>query len=76
MNYTLAEPQRFGAIDDAELRAEIREDDLTYLEGCNYLVIDQGDHFSGSVNQDAAAGFVVRGVIPTWSVSLFWATAP
>ena len=50
MNYTLAEPQRFfGAIDDAELRAEIREEDLTHLEGCNYLVNDQGNHFSGSV---------------------------
>ena len=38
---------------DADLRAEIREDDLTHLEGCNYLVRDQGDHFSGSVEPGA-----------------------
>ena len=50
MNFTLAEPRRFfGAIDDPELRAQIRQDDLTHLEGCNYLVSDQGNHFSGSV---------------------------
>ena len=50
MNYTLADPQRFfGSIDDPDLRAQICEEDLSHLNGCNYLVIDQGDHFSGSV---------------------------
>ena len=69
MNYTLTEPQRFFcAIDDADLR-EIREDDLTYLE-MQLPGKGSGRHFEAASNQMPLQGSS-RGVIPTWSASLF-----
>lgn len=50
LNQALQDEQRFwGAVDDAEKRAAIRPQDLRLLEGCTYLVREQGDGFVGEV---------------------------
>ena len=50
LNFTISEPQRFfGAIDDPERRSQIKAEDLSYLEGCNYIVKAHQTHFSGQV---------------------------
>ena len=49
-NQALADDQRFwGAVDDAERRAQIQPSDLLPLEGCAYVVREQGDGFVGEV---------------------------
>ena len=50
LNFTIRDAQRFGgAVDDPERIAEIREEDLTLLEGCTYLVKPAGNGFEGEV---------------------------
>ncbi|MCH9714613.1 MAG: chromophore lyase CpcT/CpeT [Cyanobacteria bacterium] len=49
-NQALIDDQRFwGAIDQPERLAEIQAHDLRPLEGCAYLVREQGDGFVGEV---------------------------
>ncbi|MCS5707262.1 MAG: chromophore lyase CpcT/CpeT [Cyanobacteriota bacterium] len=49
-NQALADDQRFwGAVDDAERRAQIQASDLLPLNGCAYLVREDGDGFVGEV---------------------------
>ena len=49
-NQALVDDQRFwGAVDNAELRQSIQPGDLRPLEGCDYLVREQGDGFVGEV---------------------------
>ena len=49
-NQALVYDQRFrGAVDNAELRQSIQPGDLRPLEGCDYLVREQGDGFVGEV---------------------------
>jgi hypothetical protein len=49
-NQALVDDQRFwGAIDNAELRSQIQPADLRPLEGCAYVVREQGDGFVGEV---------------------------
>jgi hypothetical protein len=49
-NQALVDDQRFwGAVDNAELRQSIQPNDLLPLEGCDYLVREQGDGFVGEV---------------------------
>ena len=49
-NQALVDDQRFwGAVDNAELRQRIQPNDLQPLEGCAYLVREQGDGFVGEV---------------------------
>lgn len=49
-NQALTDDQRFwGAIDDPERRHQIQPSDLRPLEGCAYLVREQGDGFVGEV---------------------------
>ena len=49
-NHALRDEQRFwGAIDDAERRAQISADDLRLLEGCSYVVRSDGEGFVGEV---------------------------
>ncbi len=49
-NQALHDEQRFwGAVDDAEKRAAITAADLRLLEGCTYVVREQGDGFVGEV---------------------------
>ena len=50
LNFAIRDDRRFwGAIDDAERRAQIKEDDLTLLEGCTYLVQESDNGFRGAV---------------------------
>jgi hypothetical protein len=49
-NYALHDEQRFwGAIDDEARRHQIQESDLRLLNGCNYVVREQGAGFIGEV---------------------------
>lgn len=49
-NQALADDQRFwGAVDNDELRAQIQSADLLPLEGCAYVVREEGDGFVGEV---------------------------
>lgn len=49
-NQALHDEQRFwGAIDDAAKREAIRSDDMRLLEGCTYMVRENGDGFIGEV---------------------------
>jgi hypothetical protein len=49
-NQALVDDQRFwGAIDNAELRSQIQPGDLRPLQGCAYVVREQGDGFVGEV---------------------------
>lgn len=49
-NRALTDEQRFwGAVDDAPLRARIQASDLLPLEGCAYVVREEGDGFVGEV---------------------------
>jgi hypothetical protein len=49
-NQALVDDQRFwGAVDNAELRQSIQPSDLRPLEGCAYVVREQGDGFVGEV---------------------------
>ena len=49
-NQALANDQRFwGAVDNGELRAQIQSADLRPLEGCAYVVREEGDGFVGEV---------------------------
>ncbi len=49
-NQALRDEQRFwGAVNDEAKRAAISADDLLPLEGCTYLVREQGDGFVGEV---------------------------
>jgi hypothetical protein len=49
-NQALASDERFwGAVEDSERRQRIRPDDLLPLEGCAYVVREQGDGFVGEV---------------------------
>lgn len=49
-NQALIDEQRFwGAVDDQALRAQIQSTDLRPLEGCAYLVREEGDGFIGEV---------------------------
>ena len=49
-NHALHNAERFwGAVEDADKRAAITPDDLQILEGCTYLVREQGEGFSGEV---------------------------
>jgi hypothetical protein len=49
-NQTLQAEERFwGAVEDVEKRAAIQADDLRLLEGCTYLVREQGEGFVGEV---------------------------
>jgi hypothetical protein len=49
-NQALHDDQRFwGAVDDADLRARIQTEDLRPLEGCAYVVREEGSGFVGEV---------------------------
>jgi hypothetical protein len=49
-NQALVNDQRFwGAVDDAELRNQIQPADLRLLEGCAYVVKEDGNGFVGEV---------------------------
>jgi hypothetical protein len=49
-NQALRDEQRFwGAVDDGAKRAAISAEDLLPLQGCTYLVREQGDGFVGEV---------------------------
>ena len=49
-NLALVDERRFwGAVDHAELRQQIQTSDLKPLEGCAYLVREEGDGFIGEV---------------------------
>jgi hypothetical protein len=49
-NHALHEERRFwGAVNDPSLMATIREDDLRFLDGCSYVVRQEGDGFVGEV---------------------------
>lgn len=49
-NQALADDQRFwGAVDNDALRAQIQSSDLLPLEGCAYVVREEGDGFVGEV---------------------------
>lgn len=49
-NQALADDQRFwGAVEDAERRLQIQPCDLLPLEGCAYMVREEGDGFVGEV---------------------------
>jgi len=49
-NQALLEEQRFwGAVEDADKRAAIQTQDLRLLEGCTYVVREEGDGFVGEV---------------------------
>ncbi|MCP9851172.1 chromophore lyase CpcT/CpeT [Cyanobium sp. Morenito 9A2] len=49
-NKALHDDQRFwGGVDDAERRAAIAESDLKVLEGCNYVVRETPEGFTGEV---------------------------
>jgi hypothetical protein len=49
-NQALHEEQRFwGAVEDPERRASIRPQDLRLLEGCTYVVRENGEGFVGEV---------------------------
>jgi hypothetical protein len=49
-NQALVNDQRFwGAVDDAERRSQIQASDLRPLEGCAYLVQEDGEGFVGEV---------------------------
>jgi hypothetical protein len=49
-NQAIANDQRFwGAVEDRALRQRIATDDLLPLEGCTYLVREQGEGFVGEV---------------------------
>jgi len=49
-NQAIRDDQRFwGAIDNAELRAQITAADLTPLEGCAYVVEETPEGFKGEV---------------------------
>lgn len=49
-NQALVNDQRFwGAVDDAQLRNQIQPEDLRPLEGCAYVVKEEGDGFVGEV---------------------------
>jgi hypothetical protein len=49
-NQALADDQRFwGAVDNDELRAQIQSADLLPLEGCAYVVREEGNGFVGEV---------------------------
>jgi len=49
-NYALHDEQRFwGAIDDPERRDQIAPGDLRLLEGCSYVVNEDGSGFIGQV---------------------------
>ena len=50
LNQSLHDEQRFwGSIDDASKRDAIRAEDICLLEGCTYVVQEQGDGFRGEV---------------------------
>ncbi len=50
LNQSLHDDQRFwGAVEDADKRAAITADDLHTLEGCTYVVREQGEGFVGEV---------------------------
>jgi hypothetical protein len=49
-NQAIHDDQRFwGAVDDADKRAQIGSDDLRLLEGCTYVVEERGNGFIGEV---------------------------
>jgi hypothetical protein len=49
-NQALADDQRFwGAVDNSELRDSIQRSDLRPLEGCAYVVREEGEGFVGEV---------------------------
>ena len=49
-NQALVDDQRFwGAVDNAQLRQSIQTGDLRPLDGCAYVVREQGDGFVGEV---------------------------
>jgi hypothetical protein len=49
-NQSLVDDQRFwGAVEDAERRSLIQAEDLRPLEGCAYVVREEGDGFVGEV---------------------------
>ena len=49
-NQALVDDQRFwGAVDDHERRSQIQSSDLLPLEGCAYVVREEGDGFVGEV---------------------------
>jgi hypothetical protein len=49
-NQALHDDQRFwGAIDDPDRRSQIRQQDLRPLEGCTYIVREEGERFVGEV---------------------------
>jgi hypothetical protein len=49
-NHALQDEQRFwGAVEDADKRAAIQPQDLRLLEGCSYVVREEGEGFVGEV---------------------------
>jgi hypothetical protein len=68
-NQALIDEQRFwGAVDDQALRAQIQSTDLRPLEGCAYLVREEGDGFIGEVEPGCRC-FVERRGTTTYLVS-------
>jgi len=58
-NFSINDNRRFwGAIDNHELRSQIRGEDLTRLKGCNYHVQEEQGVFKGSV--EPGCGCIIR----------------
>ncbi|QEY32126.1 chorismate-binding protein [Synechococcus sp. RSCCF101] len=71
LNHGLRDEERFwGSIDDAERRDAITSDDLRYLEGCAYLVRENGSGFVGEVEPGCGCLVERKGAI-TYLVSRF-----
>ncbi len=70
-NQALREEQRFwGAVEDPELMAQIQDQDLRLLEGCTYVVREQGNGFVGEVEQGCRC-LVERKGVTAYLVSRF-----
>ena len=68
-NQALADEQRFwGAVDDPLRRGQIQADDLQPLEGCAYLVREEGEGFVGEVEPGCRC-LVERKGVTTYLVS-------
>ena len=70
-NWALHEEERFyGATMDPERLVQVRQEDLTLLQGCTYLVETAGDGFQGEVEPGCNCR-VQRGGRETYLVSRF-----
>ena len=71
LNFAIRDDRRFwGAIDDVERRAQIKEEDLTLLKGCTYLISENENGFRGAVEPGCGC-LVHRGGKTTYLESEF-----